>query len=220
MNRTAWISPRLAAWAGILAPVLFVGIFTLEGWLRPGYNALAMFISVLSLGTRGWIQMTNFLLLGGLLLVFSRGVAAEFPTGKASRSGVILLTTLSALFLVSGPFVMDPTGTPPSQMTVHGTIHGLAGGFVFLLMPILIFVFLRRFRIDPKWRSLYGWTLALGVIEAVADLIFIIVSKAPELTAALGAWMGLIQRTALVPFMAWVFIFGLELLRRINREVV
>ena len=53
---------------------------------------------------------------------------------------------MAVLFIVSGPFVMDPTGTPPLQMTVHGTIHGLAGGIIFLLMPITCFVYLRRFR--------------------------------------------------------------------------
>jgi len=44
---------RMTAGAGMLGPALFVGVFTLEGWLRPGYAPKAMYISALSLGPRG-----------------------------------------------------------------------------------------------------------------------------------------------------------------------
>jgi hypothetical protein len=205
---------RLGGWAGMLGSGLFVLAFTVEGWLRPGYNASSMHISALSLGQRGWIQIANFVCLGLLLALFTWGVAIEFKTGKASRWGVILLAILSALFIISGPFVMDPAGTPQSEATLHGTIHGLAGGFVFLLMPVTIFVFIRRFRIDPDWRLIYRWTFFLGVIEAVAVLIFTIISKAPVLGSNISGWIGLIQRSALVPFMIWVFLFALILHNR------
>jgi hypothetical protein len=214
MKKTSWNIRRVAAWAGMIGSVLFVLVFTLEGFLRPGYKPLEMYISALSLGPRGWVQVTNFILLGILLFAFSRGVAAEFPTGKASRWGLILMTTIAVLFVVSGPFVMDPAGTPQNQATVHGTIHGLAGGIIFLLMPISMFVFLRRFRADPNWQPLRVWTLALGIIEAAAVLFFTIVSKAPDLLSTFSGWIGLIQRTALVPFMIWIFIFALKFLKR------
>ena len=214
MNKSTGSLRRIIAWAGIIGPALFVTVFTLEGWLRPGYNPLETYISALSLGPRGWIQETNFIVLGLLLALFTWGVAAEFRKGKASRAGVVLFAIMACLFIVSGPFVMDPTGTPQSALTIHGTIHGLAGGIIFLLMPISIFVFLRRFREDPSWQSIQRCTLVLGVIEAATDLFFIITSKVPQILNAFTGWMGLIQRAALVPFMIWVFVFGLGLLRR------
>jgi hypothetical protein len=82
---------QLAAWAGMIGPVLFVAIFTIEGWLRSGYDARSMFVSELALGPRGWIQIVNFLVFGLLFLLFARGVAAEFQEGKASWAGPILL---------------------------------------------------------------------------------------------------------------------------------
>jgi hypothetical protein len=208
---------QIAAWAGIIGSALFVGVFTLEGFLRPGYDPLKMYISALSLGPRGWIQIANFIVFGMLLLVFTRGIAAEFQTGKASRGGLILLTIMSILFVSSGPFVMDPTGTPQNQATIHGTIHGLAGGIIFLLMPISCFVYLRRFRVDPNWQTFQGWALVFGIIEAVAVLIFTVASKLPEAQNVFTDWLGLIQRLALVPFMFWLFVFALELLRRSQR---
>jgi hypothetical protein len=205
---------RLGGWAGMLGSALFVLVFSVEGWLRPGYHPLSMHISALSLGQRGWIQITNFIFLGLMLALFIWAVGREFKTGKASRWGVFLLAVLSFLFTISGPFVMDPIGTPQSEMTIHGTIHGLAGGFVFLLMPVTMFVFIRRFRIDPDWRPIYSWSLFLGVIEAAAVLFFTIVSKAPGLGSTVSGWIGLIQRAALVPFMIWVFLFSLTLQKR------
>ena len=77
-----------------------------------------MFVSALSLGPRGWIQILNFIIFGALLFVFSRGVAAEFPNGKASRGGLVILTTIAICYFLSGSFVMDPANTPRNQMTL------------------------------------------------------------------------------------------------------
>ncbi len=207
---------QLTVWAGILAPILFVGIFTVEGLLRPGYSAFSMYISALSLGSRGWIQIVNFILFGLLLLVFSLGIAVRFPAGKTPRAAIVLLIIIAALILLSGPFVMDPAGTLQDRMTLHGTVHGIFGGLVFVLMPISIFTLLRSFRADHKWHNLYGWTLAIGIFDALAVLVFTIASKAPSLVSIFSPWIGLIQRTALIPFMIWLFIFAITVLKRIR----
>jgi len=59
--------------------------FMIEGWLHPGYDPLKMYVSALSLGPRGWVQIVNFMVFGGLLIVFTRAVAAEFRSGKAAK---------------------------------------------------------------------------------------------------------------------------------------
>jgi hypothetical protein len=205
---------KLSAWAGILAPIIFVSVFTVEGALRNGYDPMRMYISALSLGNRGWIQISNFIVLGLLLFIFTLGLSKEFQTGKASRGGIITLYIISVLFFISGPFVMDPTETPADQMSVHGLIHGLSGGIVFLLMPIIIFIFLRRFFSDNNWQSFRWWTLILGVIEATGVIIFTYVSKIPVEQNAYINLLGFFQRIALIPFMVWVFIFGIEVLRK------
>lgn len=204
---------KLSAWAGILGPLLFSAVFLFEGSIRSGYDPLRMPISALSTGQRGWIQIVNFVLFGFLLFLFTLGLYKRLPAGQTSRVGIMPLFMISILFLISGPFVMDPVDTPPARMTAHGLIHGLAGGFVFLLMPVIIFLFLKGFSLHPAWRSLWWWTLALGILEASGVLIFIYVSKFP---AGLAAWMslaGLFQRAALIPFLLWVSIFALKMLR-------
>jgi len=204
---------QYATWAGMLAPVLFVTVFTIAGLLRQGYDPLCTYVSELALGSGGWIQKLNFIVLGILMLVFSRGVATEFQIGKASKSGPVLLTIIALLFIVSGIFIMDPTGTPPNQATIHGIIHGLAGGIIFTLMPVSCFVFLRRFHIDADWQLFQGWTLVLGNIIAAAVIMLTLTSKVPALQAAFAPWLGLIQRMIIVPFMLWLFLFAYRLFR-------
>ena len=205
---------QLSAWAGMVGATLFVLIFMLEGWYRPDYKPLQMFVSALALGSRGWIQILNFIVFGTLLFVFSRGVAVEFPSGKASRGGLVILRILAICYFLSGPFVMDPANTPTNQMTFHGTMHGIFGGIVFTLMPISCFVFLRRFREDPNWQFLQWWTLGLGLLSALGVVLLTIATKSPEMQNGFSDWLGLIQRTAIVPFMIWIFVFALGLLKR------
>jgi hypothetical protein len=194
--------------------VLFVSTFALEGRLRPGYDSLAMYVSGLSLGPRGWIQILNFVVFGLLLLAFARGVAAGLRVAGASLgAGPALLTIIALGYLLSGPFVMDPDGTPRNLMSVHGTIHGILGGIVFLLMPVNCFVFARRFR-NPEWRCLHWCTIAAGTTIAIAVATLTIATKVVPSQSALTRWLGLIQRAAIVPFMAWLFILALTLRRK------
>lgn len=205
---------KLAAYAGMLGSALFITIFTIEGYLRPGYNPISMYISELSLGPRGWIQVTNFILSGALLLIFAWGIRSQFKEGKASKAGPTLLVIIAACLLLSGPFVMDTANTPIDQMTTSGLMHQLLGAVVFLLMPISCFVFWRRFRSNPNWRNLNVWTIIATLITVVA-VVVLRVASSPALAASdLAGWIGLIQRTVLVPYMVWIFTFAYALYRQ------
>ena len=80
-------------------------------------------------------------------------------------------------------------------------------------MPISCFVFLRRFSADPDWQLFQGWTLVLGNIIATAVILLTLTSKVPVLQAAFAAWLGLIQRMIIIPFMLWLFLFAYRLFR-------
>jgi len=206
-------------WAGMIGPVLFVSTFVLEARRRVGYDSISMYVSALSLGPRGWVQVLNFVVFGLLLLAFARGVAARFRSaGAPSGIGPTLLAIIAFGYLLSGPFVMDPDGTPRNVMSVHGTIHGILGGIVFLLMPANCFVFARRFRRNREWRPLRWFTLAAGTMIAVAVVTLTIATKVVPAPNAVNPWLGLIQRAAIVPFMAWLFIFAFTL-RRVHSQI-
>lgn len=205
-------SNRYGAWAGMIGPILFIGIFSLEGLLRPDYDPFSMFISELSLGPRGWIQITNFMIFGTLLFLFTISIATEFYEGKASRAGPILFLIFAICLFASGPVVMDPVNTVPEQMSWHGILHNILGAIFFSLSPVSCFVFLRRFREEPKWYWFRRWTIIAGTIIIVAVIVLAIGQKT-SITApnALSDWIGLIQRIALITYLIWLFVFALGL---------
>ena len=206
---------RIGALAGMFGSAFFVVVFTIEGWLRVGYNPFAMYVSELSLGSSGGIQIANFMISGVLLLVFAFGVAAEFKGGKSSKSGPILLAVIGFCLLFSGPFVMDFASTSFAQMSLHGIVHQLLGAFVFLLMPISCFVFWRRFSSDPEWQPLKSWTLAATIIIVAAVIVLRIGPAVPPAAPnAFNDWAGLIQRAALIPYMVWIFTFALAIYKK------
>jgi hypothetical protein len=202
---------RTASWAGLVGPALFVAVFLGEGWFRPGYDPLASYVSALSLGPRGFVQIANFIFVGACLLTFARGVAAALPDGPASRSGPAVLTVIALGYMLSGPFVMDPPATLRSAMSWRGVIHGVLGGVVFTLMPTACFVLLRRFTRDPDWRWFRTGTLLAGLVIAAAVVLLSVATKTPALIDMFAPWDGLIQRAAILAFMAWVFVFAFGL---------
>ena len=204
----------LAGWAGMIGSALFVTVFTLEGWLRPGYDPRSTFISELSIGPRGWVQILNFIILGTLFLVFTWGVADEFREGKASKAGPILLAIIGFSFLVSGPLVTDVAATPRDQMSLHGILHGIFGALVFSLSPISCFVFWRRFRQDPNWQHLKGWILAAGIITTAAVILLSASTKTQVKPNVFTPWNGLIQRMVIITYLIWIFSFAFALRKR------
>ena len=214
MNNSAADRRQIAGWAGMLGSALFVVVFTLEGWLRPGYDARGTFISELSGGPRGWVQIVNFMMLGTLFLVFTWGVAADFREGTASKAGPILLAIIGFSFLVSGPLVTDLAATPRDQMSLHGILHGIFGALVFSLSPVSCFVFWRRFREDSLWQHLQGWTLAAGIITTVAVVLLSAATKTRVIPNAFTPWNGLIQRMVIIPYLTWIILFASSLRRR------
>jgi len=206
---------RLAAIAGIIAPVLFTGIFMLEGWLRTAYHPMGMYVSALSLGSRGWIQIANFMVFGLLFFFFARALTSSFSNKRLSQAGPVLITIFALCLFLSGPFVMDPMDTPPQQMSAHGEIHGILGGIAFLIMPVSCIVFLSRFRKDPSWQSFAPWTLLMSAILSAALAVFIFATKFPGGQHIFRGWLGLIQRLVLVPYMLWLFTLARAFYKRL-----
>jgi hypothetical membrane protein len=201
MEERRWL--KWGASAGLVGPVVFIATFTVEGALRPEYHPLAMYISALSLGPRGWVQIANFMVVGSLLLVF----AVRLAGGKTSRAAGVLYAVIAVGLFASAPFVMDPMCTPRMTATAHGMVHEALGAIVFTAMPIACFVLSRRFRNDPRWRP---WTLAAGTIIVCA----IVLMKLGQLSSsALTPWLGLLQRIAVITFLVWTFSLALKLIR-------
>lgn len=59
MSENDGMTGRIGGLAGVIGPSLFVLVFLVEGWLRPGYDPAADYVSALSLGERGWVRPSS-----------------------------------------------------------------------------------------------------------------------------------------------------------------
>jgi Protein of unknown function (DUF998) len=192
----------------MIGSAIFVAVFALQDILCPGFNWLSTAVSEHALGSYGWIQIANFIVVGLLFLAFARGVAEEFREGTDSKLGPLFLTILGFCILLSGPFVADPAPVAmfSSQSTWHGMAHGVLGAIGFTLMPLSCFVFYRRFRRKQVWQAFAGWTLATCIIIVLAIALL----KVAQL-GVMGGLLGLFQRIVLVAYFGWTFAFAMNL---------
>lgn len=191
--------------AAVIGPLLFLTVFIVEGFVRTDYSPLKDYVSALSLGDRGWVQIVNFLICGTLvtLLAFCMG-KLRGGSGAGKASSFLLGITGISLFL-AGVFVMDNAGTPLSEMSAAGILHGIFGGLVFLLAPALPLVFLAEANLQ-KWTRIV--TIIFGAVILLADIVFMVATKIPPLAEMTKSFGGLLQRFVLVPFFIWLIILG------------
>ena len=212
---------RLLIVCGVIGPILFVLVLLIEGATRPGYDAWTQAGSALSLSEQGWMQITNFIVSGLLILGFAVGVRQTFQRGRGATWGPILLAVVGIGLIVAGIFVTDPAqgyppGTPPGpavHTTFHGAIHFFVGGLAFFSgLPAACFVFARSFASDPQWK---GWTL-YSVITGTFMVAFF---SAFAIASMLSGPAGLFERISIGIGLAWIALFALRLLRHMRSPV-
>ena len=104
------------------APPIFLAVSVLAGLARPGYDVVEQTVSDLAVGTHGWIQVANFVLLGVGMVAFAitRGVRRGAPFALA---GACLIAT--AFF---------PTDLPGAPETPDGVMHNMLALVLFLAL--------------------------------------------------------------------------------------
>jgi len=191
---------------GAIAGPLFIIIFLIEGWLRPGYDALRQSVSSLSQGPRGWIQQFNFFSSGALLAAFAFGLRAMLaPLGS---TWTWLLIFSYALGLIgAGLFITDAGSGAPR--TRAGIIHDLFSTVVFFSLCIDCFVFAHLF----ARRGLIGWewySLITGVFYAAGFIIFARAFSPKSRWVSIG---GLLQKITISIGALWLASVAIELAR-------
>src|SRR5579859_4781830 len=108
------VAIRLLLACGVIAPLLNGAVILILGAIRPGYNAWIVPDSNLELGDGGWMQCTNYIVTGALLLAFASGMRLLLRTGRGSTWGPILFGIYGLTFVVIGFVLPDPAlGYPP-----------------------------------------------------------------------------------------------------------
>ncbi|MCU1583684.1 MAG: hypothetical protein JWM49_240 [Microbacteriaceae bacterium] len=154
---------------GIAAGPLYLVVGFAQAFLRPGFDAAHNDLSVLANGDLGWIQTTNLVLTGILILLCSMGIRRSLYPGGSSTWGPLLIGLYGVGLLGAGIFIADPMngfppGTPPGHATtgsVHGFLHFVTGGLGFIGLIAGCFVLSRRFFVSGN-RVLGAFSIVTG----------------------------------------------------------
>ncbi len=204
---------RLLLACGVIGSLLNIVVLLILGATRPYYNAWQMPDSLLQLGDGGWMQSTNYIVSGVLLLGFAIGLRRVLRTGRGSTWGPILLGIYGFTFIAIGPFVSDPMmGYPPgvpSTTTVQGTIHNLFGQLQFISLIAACFLLRRLDAADPDERGWAWYSIATGLLVAASDVAFVFTVKVLD-----GGPAGLIERIGIIASGIWIALLALRLMRK------
>lgn len=145
---------------------------------REGVDVTRHALSLLSNGEFGWIQITNFVVTGLLLVAGSVGMQRAFQAASTSRGGAAgagrLLAGYGATLIAAGIFRADPAlgfppGTPegPGPISWHGVAHFGVGAVGFICFIVSCFVLARRFsRQDERGWAIWGRITGLLFLAA------------------------------------------------------
>ncbi len=190
-------------YAGVVGPLLFIVVFLIEGFTRPGYSQWRHYVSQLATGPGGWVQVANFLVCGALVLTYAMGLRGA--TG--SIAAPILQGMFGVGLLVAGVFSTDPAlGYPPGAAQVHtphGMIHGFAGLASFSLLPATAFVMSAWFAQHGSRRWMW-YSLAVGAVMIVTFIVSTTVSAMDAAGTLPNAPTGFFQRIAIITGWTWM----------------
>jgi len=212
---------RVLLACGVIAGPLYIGVALIQGLTRGGFDLMHHDVSLLSNGELGWIQITNFLVTGLLVIAGAVGMRREMrrEMRRAMHSGLgrtwgPLLVGIYGLGLIgAGIFVADPMngfppGTPANANTIswHGLLHFITGGLGFLALIAACFVFALRFAALGQ-RGWTAYSAATGIIFFAA--FFGIASGSGQAWSIIGFWIGVVLAWAWLSVMAARLMAGL-----------
>ena len=198
-------------WFGLGGAALFTALASLQGSIRPGYDARQQAVSALSLGPDGWIQQLNFIVFGVSLLITVPALRRLMYGGVGARS-YPTATALSGLSLVVVAFIaQDPApGYDPEQLglalpTARGLMHLALAAVAMISSIVGLFIMAARFARDPHWRAWVRPTQLVAVFAIVCVAIYAVWS-----TRATG-FAGVFERLAILASPVWALAFARRL---------
>jgi hypothetical membrane protein len=191
--------------AGVVGPLLFVVVFTLAGFLRPGYSPIHQAVSDLGVGSNAWLLDGSAIINGLLLIGFAVGFALSMRQVLSQGwrwSSAVLLALHGLGIAVAGVFT-----EAPSTLAIHWKVGASLAFFGPIVAFLVVGLALRR---DARWRgwgiSLLGASLLTLVLIAATFWVF-----TPGSTLASLRLGGLLERMSFIEIEAWYVVIGWRL---------
>lgn len=155
---------RLAC--AVVAGPVFAVVSLAQALTRPGFDLTRNPLSVLSNGSLGWLQITNFLLAGALTVAGATGLRRALRGTPGGVWAPRLVAVNGIGMMAAGVFRMDPAdgfpaGTPlgrPAGMSWHSDLHMACSTVAFVALIVACLVLGRHFATGGR----RGYAVASG----------------------------------------------------------
>lgn len=200
---------RTSALAGIVAPILYVGLVLILGLLEPGYNHLTDMMSVLGgvAGLRGMVFNTGLVVISVLVGLFTLGFHRNLNQGAGSQVGPGLLFLSSLGMLGLAYFSCSQNCANVAAQDLSGIVHIIIAGVTGLSLGMAPLFFLRRMKEDSRWQKYYQFTLLIAILANIAGALL----WYAFFTTRLPAIDGLLQRLTIIFPCIWMFTMAYQL---------
>lgn len=157
----------LLGW-GVVAGPVYVAVSLAQALTRDGFDLRRHAWSVLENGSLGWIQSTNFVLTGAMVVAGAVGLRRATGDRWASRllAGFGAGTALAGIF-TADPVVGFPAGSTSAAVSWHGLLHLAFGALGFLAMIAACLILARRFAAEGR-RGWAGSSRLTGLVFLAA----------------------------------------------------
>ncbi|WP_188316926.1 DUF998 domain-containing protein [Solihabitans fulvus] len=196
--------------AGAAGQVLFAVVFLVEDATRRGFQPWRQWVSHLSLGPWGWVNIAALAVAGAGAVLAAVGVARLLPAGRArwlpraigAYGGALVLAAVCPI----DPGLGWPTGQPPAH-TLTGGLHQLAGATIFGGLTVAAWAGRRLAASGQAGARWARWSAVTGVTVPASFLLCGILAGLDYSGAWPDAPSGLFERLALLAGTAWLTAF-------------
>lgn len=202
------VSLRAAALAGVIGPTVFWCVLIVAGLARPGYNPSGAEISLLALGSNGWVQTASFVVFGLLIVVFQAGLLRAVAPGSIWRPLNVLAISPGLALVSLAVFPTDRTG---GIWTIHGEIHLGVVGAMAILLPLSCLAAAQEMKSNQAWRGYGQFSVLIGAATSACAVALLLVWIG--WWPASHPWLGLYERAAFALPSLWMEVIAIRLLR-------
>ncbi|MCS5496442.1 DUF998 domain-containing protein [Cnuibacter physcomitrellae] len=165
LDTAAAVTRSMLGW-GVVAGPFYLVFGLVLAVTRPGFDLGSDALSILLLGELGWLQATNLILSGLMVIVAAVGLSR---TPGFSRVAAVLVGVYGLGLIASAFAAPDRPGT--GSASVSGVLHLVFGAVGFLALGVAALVAVAWFR-RRNGASRPGtggaWSLVAGVVVLVA----------------------------------------------------
>ncbi|MDP9352575.1 MAG: DUF998 domain-containing protein [Chloroflexota bacterium] len=200
---------KLLAAAGLVGSAVGTAALTASHVVRPDVNDTST-ISAYAVGPHGWLMTTAFLFLGLGALALAIGLHRAMTPSRWLLVGTVLVGVFGIGFILAGVFPVGgcenvqcvarfESGADVS-MSAAAIAHGAGALLGLLLLIVGMLVLSRAFKHDPRWRSLWPWSLVLGLAALIQFFL-----------AGEGIVGAILMRTLVLTLVLWMVLAAIRL---------